>query len=160
MSWIVLLLWLLYAVLFGVPVGQSTTEAWIPIAGADYDGVIVPGTEAAEFAVAAGWTEGDDFWTPSADDVAALEGAFDAAWAADPGAVDGDYADPSEHLRQYVGVVSDGERLIHVNGFCDPLGTDWRTEPVLVADGGACFYQAIWSVDSAEFLVLSVNGEA
>lgn len=160
MSWIVLLLWLLYAVLFGVPVGQTTTEAWIPVAGADYAGVIVPRSDAPDFAEVAGWTERDDFWTPSAHDVAALEGAFDAAWAADPAASNGDYADPSEHLRQYVGVLSDGERLIHVNGFCDSLGTDWRTEPVIVADGGACFYQATWDVDRGEFLVLTVNGEA
>ncbi len=32
--------------------------------------------------------------------------------------------------------------------------------PVVVADGGACYFQATWDVERAEFRSLTVNGEA
>ncbi len=130
------------------------------VAGDDYTGVIVPEAAAADFVAAAGWDEAIEFWTPAPDDVAALEEAFDTAWAEQPAAADGRFADPREHRRQYVGTIVDGRRLIEVNGFCDPHGTDWTSEPVVVLDGGACYYRATWDVDGGEFLALTVNGEA
>jgi hypothetical protein len=177
MGLITLILLLLYFVLFGVaavddqPVAQverPTTAAiqptppsggWQHIGYADFQGVIVAEADAPDFARSAGWDEAEGYWTPSPDDVVALEAELEDAWAAEapPAARDQNL---TGHTRQYVGGVEDGEWLIRVNAFCDALGIDWQREPVVVADGGACYFQATWDVERAEFRALMVNGEA
>ncbi len=129
------------------------------VAGDGYAGVIVAEDEADDFVRGAGWEPAGAYWTPLTIDVAALEAEIDDAWvtAAPPHARDEDL---SGHLRQYVGTIEASERLILVNGFCDPLDTDWESEPVVVQDGGTCYFQAIWEVERAEFRSLTVNGEA
>ena len=177
MGLITLILLLLYFVLFGVaavddqPVAQverQTTAAiqptppsgvWEQAIDDDFRGVIVPGADAAEFARDVGWDESEGYWTPSSADVAMLEAEMEDAWAAEaPPAVRDENL--RNHIRQYVGVIEDGERRVVVNAFCDALGIDWRSDPVVVADGGACYFQATWDVERAEFRALMVNGEA
>jgi hypothetical protein len=45
------------------------------------------------------------------------------------------------------------------NFFCRPPRADWRHEPVLVDDGGDCFFQLEYDVDAGRFSNLLVNGE-
>ena len=177
MGVITLLLLLLYFLLFGVasvdnepvarverpPVAAIQPEpvsgVWEQAINDDFRGVIVPEADAAEFVRSAGWGEAEDYWTPTSADVAMLEAEIEDAWVAEapPAARDENLRN---HTRQYVGIVEDGERLVVVNAFCDALGTDWRSEPVVVADGGVCYFQATWNVEQAEFTSLTVNGEA
>lgn len=177
MGLITLILLLLYVLLFGVarvedePVarGERPPEAairpetpsgvWEQAINDDFRGVIVPEVDAAEFVRSAGWDEAEAYWTPTSAAVSMLEAEMEDAWAAKapPAARDENLRN---HTRQYVGIVEDGERLVVVNAFCDALGIDWRSAPVVVADGGACYFQATWDVERAEFRALVVNGEA
>ncbi|MDQ4098943.1 MAG: hypothetical protein M3121_00395 [Chloroflexota bacterium] len=171
MGLITLILLLLYLLLFGVdtitgePVtthsGNVTVQsaAWRVVAGDGYLGVVVPEADAPVFVREAGWNPAAAYWTPSPEEIAALEAEIDDTWTANAPRHARD-EDLSGHLRQYVGTVEAGEHLILVNAFCDPYDADWQSEPVVVADGGACYFQATWDVERAEFRSLTVNGEA
>jgi hypothetical protein len=66
----------------------------------------------------------------------------------------------NEYHRQYVGLMVDGKRLIYGNFFCTDMGTDWTQDWVVVLDGGDCFFQTTYDVESGTFIRLRVNGEA
>lgn len=181
MGLITLLLLLLFALLFGatafedespvvvseparpVMVGAGTPptqdDSWDLTSGEDYAGVIVPEADAADFAAAAGWEPTEAYWTPTDDDIAALEEELEAAFEAEVPPQDR-VEDLIGYLRQYVGAIEAGERTIVVNAFCEPGSPDWPSEPIVVADGGVCYFQATWNVELAEFTSLTVNGEA
>ncbi len=123
-------------------VATVTVTAWIPVEIHGVPGVIVAEADGGLFLAA------DGFWTPSEADIAAAEDAIEAA--------QGDL----DHLRQYVGYVEDGERKILVNGFATDLGIDWRSQPVLVDDGGEAFFTAVYNVDTGELENFAFNGVA
>jgi hypothetical protein len=64
------------------------------------------------------------------------------------------------YKRQYVGLVKRGRHVIWGNFFCDTPRADWRHEPVSVDDGGDCYFQVEYDVDTGRFSELLVNGEA
>jgi hypothetical protein len=68
-----------------------------------------------------------------------------------------------KYRRQYLGYIDEGHRRIYVNAFCQGANASdesWRTRFVLVQDGGSCYFQAIYDVDSKRFIRLRVNGVA
>jgi nitrite reductase/ring-hydroxylating ferredoxin subunit len=64
-----------------------------------------------------------------------------------------------EGFRQYVGIVEDGDRKIVINSMCQHID-GWETSYIEVMDGGSCFWNAIYNVDTGEIESLIVNGEA
>jgi hypothetical protein len=64
------------------------------------------------------------------------------------------------YKRQYIGLVKNKRRLIWGNFFCSAPSPDWRREPVGVHDGGDCYFQVLYDVDTGRFSELMVNGEA
>jgi hypothetical protein len=64
------------------------------------------------------------------------------------------------YKRQYVGLVKAGRHVIWGNFFCTPPRADWRHEPAMVDDGGDCYFQVEYDVDTGRFSGLMVNGEA
>lgn len=110
----------------------------------------------------AGPLEAGALFQASERDVAAVEAALPDAIAAStvPGAPEV-RTRLGEYVRQYVGVRRDGGRLVYVNAFCDPAATTAPDrQPVFVADGGACFWQALVDPQRGELVSLAVNGEA
>jgi hypothetical protein len=107
--------------------------------------------------------EAAEYWTPSENDVLALENGLSAYLQNNP---DSFYKGTpvwerlDEYNRQYIGMILDGRKLIYANYFCDSVETDWRKDFVFVMDGGDCFFQFKYDVDSAEFFDLQVNGVA
>jgi hypothetical protein len=106
-------------------------------------------------------------WTPAAGDVDALEQRLpDHLRAALPrqrparGGKAPLWERATAYKRQYVGVRRDGRRIVHANFFCDAWKKDWRTEPIVVLDGGDCYFQIEYDVDKASFSNLQINGEA
>lgn len=95
-------------------------------------------------------------WTPSAEDVAAVEEIL-AAHLRDEAATGVD--ELTTYARQYVGVGEAEDRLT-VNALCAVDDLPWEDDLVLVNDGGPCFWQA--TVDPATGTVdpFTVNGEA
>jgi hypothetical protein len=115
---------------------------WEPVSVGDIDGVIVPESEGSVF-VSTG-----EYWTPSPEEIAEVE----AAIAQDQGELVG-------HNRQYVGFYEEGEPMVYVNGFCDSFGMDWEVEPVLVDDGGECYFTAVYNMVTGDLERFDYNGE-
>ena len=107
---------------------------------------------------------GEASWKPPARDIARLEAALPAAldkarttWARElTGA-------PTGWIRQYVGIVRKGHRYIYGNfvpdqGFAEERR--WRSEPVVICDGGAAFFGVEYDVNAGTFSHLDFNGGA
>ena len=63
------------------------------------------------------------------------------------------------YKRQYVGIRPNGHRLIHGNFFCEVDNLPWRTSPILVDDGGDCYFQVEYDAEKGTFSNLMVNGD-
>ena len=104
-----------------------------------------------------------EYWTPSENDVVALEDGLGAYLQNNPDRFYGGtpvWERLDDYNRQYIGMVLDGKKIIYANYFCDSTETDWRKDFVFVMDGGDCFFQFKYDMDSAEFFDLQVNGVA
>jgi hypothetical protein len=104
-----------------------------------------------------------EYWTPSEQDVIAIENGLVAYLEQN---AERFYVRDipvwerlDDYNRQYVGVIIDNRRIVYANYFCDSV-VDWEKEFVIVMDGGDCFFQFQFDVDTAEFFELQVNGEA
>lgn len=103
-------------------------------------------------------------WTPIAADVAKLEADLLTflQTAEDPWL----RPDPPirervpNYMRQYLGIVEEGEQIIYANFFCNSHEIDWHNDYVFVLDGGDCYFQVKYNPATGEFFDLSVNGEA
>ncbi|MCB0994872.1 MAG: hypothetical protein KDB21_07260 [Acidimicrobiales bacterium] len=65
-----------------------------------------------------------------------------------------------DYDRQLAGVLRDDVTLVLVNAFCDSLGSDPLSEPVMVLDGGACFWFVLVDVSTGAIVDSGVNGDA
>ncbi len=105
----------------------------------------------------------DGYWLPSEPDVLKLEAKL-------PGylselAQRAPSARLEEFTRQYVGVVSNGRRLIYGSFLHNSEGIDssdqsWRTEAVIVCDGGDWFWGISFDPETQTFDQPQYNGEA
>lgn len=128
---------------------ERTSQEWEPVTVGEVEGVIVTPDDAPLLVDSLGLDlDGDAYWFPSAADVKAAELALS------------DKAGDLDHMRQYAGYIEDGNRKIYINGFCDASGGEWHERPVLVQDGGDCFFTAIYDVDAGELERFRFNGEA
>lgn len=124
-------------------------DEWEPVSIGDVEGVIVVPGDAPMFVDSLGLDlENDAYWRPTAADVEMAEIAL------------ADEAGELEHTRQYAGFMESGERKVSINGFRNAHAVDWRERPVLVDDGGECFFMAIYNVDTDELERFRFNGEA
>jgi hypothetical protein len=149
MTWIVhiivaLVLLLLAAGLDGTPAtpGTGIAPGWEAITVDGHEAVILSEEDALRYA----WDDVEDSWMPAVADIEEAETAIREQ--------EGDL----DHMRQYLGWIVDGERVIYVNGFCDDLGRNWHAEYIAVDDGGECFFSATYNVDTGELEYFSYNG--
>jgi hypothetical protein len=109
-------------------------------------------------------TQTEEFWTPTAADVAALETdlipflqtAEDRHFRPSPPI----WERVPAYKRQYMGLVEEGERVIYANFFCNADAINWQEEWAFVMDGGDCFFNVKYNIETGEFFELIVNGEA
>ena len=133
------------------------TQPYVDVSGAGYQGVIVPAERAGEFGI----FNATGYWTPTEADVAAFEAAFPAwigqqtEWGADE--VAGQLPD---YIRQYVGFSRGDHALFYVNAFCPVDFIDWHSQPVMVDDGGPCFFRVVFDPLDGTFFELMINGLA
>ena len=130
--------------------------------------VIFPAEQAREQGIGEWFVQNGqtaEYWTPSEDDILELENRLSSYLQQ----TNSDRFDQQktpiwerldEYNRQYIGIILDGKQVIYANYFCDSLETDWKDDFVFVLDGGDCFFQFKYDVDSAEFFDLQVNGVA
>lgn len=101
------------------------------------------------------------FWTPGRDDVQALENKLASYLAhAAPQTYPGPLRPLSEYKRQYVGIEVNGQPVIFANFFCNPLNYDWQREFVFVMDGGSCYFELKYDVQTGALYDLSIHGES
>jgi hypothetical protein len=104
---------------------------------------------------------GEGSWQPGSQDIAALERALPNALAARHADIARRFA--HDWYRQYVGIVRGGRRTIYGNyfpaGIADRSGR-WRSEPVIVCDGGDAFFGVEFDPATRQFTHLAFNGQA
>ena len=156
--------WTLFSFIFTLQFVVACSSAAQPIQGEKW--VIFSAKQAREQKLG-GWLVTHDqtaeYWTPSEEDVLALENGLGTYLQKNPGRFyEGTPAWErlDEYNRQYVGMVLDGKQIIYANYFCDSIETDWRKDFIFVMDGGDCFFQFKYDVHTAEFFDLQVNGVA
>lgn len=143
-------------------VGCSTVKTNQLIVTDNFEGVIFAGASAEQMGLKTIISETiDDYWTPSRDDVLAFEqhlGLY--LQQAAPQTYPGPLRDLSKYRRQYVGILVKGQRVIFANFFCTTDDTDWKHEFVFVLDGGSCYFEVKYDVQTGVFYDLSIHGEA
>lgn len=99
-----------------------------------------------------------EFWTPTADAVQRAEPRITEYLRANAPALVPKF---SSYVRQYTGFRLGGRTLIFVQFFCvAPTSPDWRCHPVVVDDGGECYFRLAYDVDGDRCDNLYVNGNA
>ena len=91
------------------------------------------------------------FWAPSRQQIEQMEAQLDRLQPV--------IAAPTQFDRQYVGIESDGRRLIYINGFRLPDHSDLNPgkTAVRVCDGGTDFWGAVYDPQSGEFSHIQTN---
>ena len=145
-NWIILLLLLLFGFVLGQRSDSGGVEVVSTAAMVEVNGN--PGV----ILEASAYRPDAEGWSP---DLASLQAAEDAV-AAEP---TGDRAPQLDGYRQYVGIVEEGDRKVIVNSMCQEID-GWDSSYIEVADGGPCFWNAVYNVDTGELELLIVNGEA
>ena len=129
-----------------------------------FEGIIFAGASAKQMDLEAiiGFSESiNDYWTPSRDDVLAFEeGLGPYLQQAAPQTGPGSLSDLNEYRRQYVGIVANGQRVIFAIFFCNNHDTDWQHKIVFVIDGGSCYFEVKYDVQTGAYYDLSIHGEA
>lgn len=127
---------------------------------------VIFSAELAEEQGIGSWLAGDiavEYWTPAEEDIRALESGLALFLQENPDRLHSQELPVWERLdeynRQYIGIVLNGNQIIYANYFCDSVG-DWKKQFVFVMDGGDCFFQFQYDVDTAEYFDLQVNGDA
>jgi hypothetical protein len=132
----------------------------------DFDSVIFTAENAAQTGLSFEFNEPIvDTWTPTKEDVLALEN--DLLPYLEQELTPDHYAyriieDLPLYTRQYFGIVlTEGQPLIYANYFCNAENFDyWLEGNVMVMDGGECFFQVLYNPEDSSFLWLRVNGFA
>ena len=145
-NWIILLLLLLFGFVLGQRSDSGGVEVVSTAAMVEVNGN--PGV----ILEASAYRPDAEGWSP---DLASLQAAEDAVAAESTG----DRAPQLDGYRQYVGIVEEGDRKVIVNSMCQEID-GWDSSYIEVADGGPCFWNAVYNVDTGELELLIVNGEA
>ncbi|NEX95311.1 hypothetical protein [Caulobacter sp. 17J65-9] len=146
--------------------GAGEVVAAQPVEAARTDAVILPETDVARVLDQCSRDApkpGEGAWRPGWTEVDALKQALPAALAAEPEAARlVALGAPKGWSAQYVGIVRDGRRYVYANFFPanGPWSDDWRTQPILVCDGGTSFFGVEYDVAAGRITQLAFNGSA
>ncbi len=104
------------------------------------------------------------YWTPTERQIKRLKTSFTSyvrRQKSGPARYVGQHFE--DYRFQYVGYSDHGVQLVLINGFCESFwknDNSWRTDLVVVLDGGACFFQARYRMSDLKLVQFEVNGEA
>jgi len=126
--------------------------------------ISVAGCDAVVFPETLGWVEGfahgeiTSYWTPTTSEVLDLEDSLRSYLKQAAPQLE---TRIGEYRRQYTGFYHEGKRLMFVNFACDgPWSRGWQCRPVVVDDGGDCFFSLRCDPETSQCSSLWINGEA
>jgi hypothetical protein len=130
------------------PVGTIQPDDNILITTNEFEGVI--------------FRDGD--WVPTVEEVRTLEKQLETYLPQQQDVFDGSKTPIAErspaYKRQYWGILKNEKKAIFANFFCNALHYDWTNQEVVVDDGGDCYFQIHYDVETGTFFDLRVNGNA
>jgi hypothetical protein len=139
---------------------ESNETGWSLVEGPGYHGRIVPLDEVPEYVRWVNGAEAQGAWTPTDEQIAELESEL-PGFLRTLSSISPDLDDRlPEYSRHYLGYVEDGHAFIMVNAFCSIPGGGTESEPVIVMDGGDCYFYTVWDPTAGEFVSFQANGEA
>jgi hypothetical protein len=99
-----------------------------------------------------------EYWTPTPEDIRTAEaGLHEFLSSAAPHIA----AKLSTYVRQYTGFRLEGRDRIFIQFLCWlPYNPEWRCHPVVVTDGGDCYFRLEYDTSSRQYSHLWVNGGA
>lgn len=128
---------------------------------AEFEGVIVSRKRAVNFMKAFSGIEEKEPWTPDRSDVLKLEKEIKSFLKnAAPQKSQDLWTKIPTYKRQYIGITRKRRKVIFINFFCENYRTNWRLTPIVVNDGGDCFFNVLYDPAAAAFSDLQINGEA
>ena len=130
-----------------------------------FEGVIVPKEAALSFLVIELSSDEKDlmeYWTPSKEDVLNAEEKLEPYLTQLAPQQSPDLGKKLvQYGRQYVGMLYNGHKYLYMSFFCHTFeADDWKSSPVIVEDGGDCFFRVWYDIASGTFSRLNINGEA
>jgi hypothetical protein len=115
-------------------------------------------------ATAAAFDNDARHWTPTLQDVGVFEGGLvDYLRTARPPEEPDLYRIVPDYKRQYEGLILDGRRVLFVFFRCPRHPDDdsaWSEHPMMVSDGGKCYFDIRFDIVTREYSQLMFNGEA
>jgi hypothetical protein len=97
-------------------------------------------------------------WIPSSDQVTQLEARLKAKFSTFKYLTFKPAGPLGNYYRQYAGFVVAGRKIIFVNFFPTDISTQWRSEAVLMCDGGPSFWSVEYEVDEKKFVNAVASG--
>ena len=142
------------------PGKNETGENKIRPDGLNDKQTIIPASEKME------WAFGRNYkpFTPTMDDIQAAEDILQACYNKEvTGTVNPFFGRKLEdYYRQFIGGEKEnGEKIIYINCFCyaiDEYFKKWKTDLIVVDDGGNCFFNVKANLSKKEYYELMVNG--
>jgi hypothetical protein len=99
-----------------------------------------------------------EYWTPTPEDIRSAEVGLQSFLTEARPAI---AAKLSTYVRQYTGFRLDGRDHIFIQFLCwQPHNPEWRCHPILVDDGGDCYFRLEYDTSSGQYSRLWVNGGA
>jgi hypothetical protein len=123
---------------------------------------IIPASENMEWAFGKGYKN----YSPNAEDVETAELLLKECFNKESSGTHNPFFDRdlNDYNRQFIGAeLIGGDKVIMINCFCRDREKDlknWRTDMVLVADGGSCFFRITVNIKRKSYYNLMINGHA
>jgi hypothetical protein len=132
------------------------TRGYSSLQVSDFEAVIVPQEQASDFIYSLNGERITNSWTPTEEDILEMEDNIKAYIEELP---PNTLMPLKEYKRQYAGAIINDHRLLYGNFFCQAFEVDWRKDPLVVMDGGNCFFQVIYDLYTQDFVSFNINGE-
>jgi len=100
------------------------------------------------------------YWTPEKSQIIDLESRLSAYLRGAAPAKSRIRTDLRSYRRQYLGTVRDDHEVVFVSFFCETHRQDWTRKPIVVDDGGDCYFRLEYETENHKFSHLEINGEA
>ena len=135
---------------------NTPSNSYILLHAGDFEAVIVPQEQASDFLYSLHGERTTENWTPTEEDILQLEEQINAYLEELP---PNSLMPLSEYQRQYAGAIIKEHRLLYGNYFCQTFDVDWHKRPLVVLDGGNCFFQVVYDIQTQDFVSFNINGE-